>query len=194
MEVQLQENVKLLRVSDNQVVDAVILELSGKHIADFETFWKPRLKSSREEDSHWDWVNKYLLTTTPNYERYALECAQIAQGLTILELDCSRSRLESGKSLVYLDYLSTAPWNRPSIQNPPSCKGVGTILFNFVISRSIDLEYKGRVGLHALPGAENFYIKQNMISFGRDPEKQNLAYFELSRDEASKILNKWLQN
>ncbi len=143
----MQENVKLFRVSDNQIVDAVLLDLSQKHIADFETFWKPRLKSSQEEDSHWDWLKKDLLTATPNYEKYALECEQITQGLMILELDCHRSRLESGKSLVYLDYLSTAPWNRPSIQDPPSYKGIGTTLFSFAISRSMDLEYKGSAHL-----------------------------------------------
>ena len=184
----MKQTVKLLRVGDTKVVDANLLNLSSKHLADFDTFWKPRLQTSTAEDRHWDWVNKYLNLSTPNYENYALECENITQGLMILELDCHRSRLESGKNLVYIDYLSTAPWNRPSIQNPPSFKGVGTTLFTFAIERSFDSGYKGRLGLHALPEAEAFYAKLKMVDFGYDAEKQNLKYFELSKDKALELV------
>ncbi len=183
----MKETVKLFRVCDTKVVDSDLLDLSPKHLADFDTFWKARLQPSNAEDRHWDWVNKYLQLVTPNYERYALECESITQGLMILELDCHRSRLESGQSLVYVDYLATAPWNRSSIQNLPSYKGVGTALFTLAIKRSFDLGYKGRLGLHALPLAEAFYSKLEMVDFGNDADKQNLKYFELSSDKALAI-------
>jgi hypothetical protein len=181
---------KLLRVSDSENIDADVLDLSDKHLADFDIFWLPRLKDSEEEeDSHWDWRRKSLVLSTVNYEKYALECEDITQGLMILEIDCHRSRVESGKSIVYVDYLATAPWNRPSIQDPPMYRGVGTALLMFAIKRSCDLEYKGRIGLHALPLAEKFYKKIGLVGFGADTEKQGLSYFELSANESLKIIN-----
>jgi hypothetical protein len=186
----LKEILKLLRVSDLTLVNAELSNLSAKHLADFDTYWKNRLQISDEEDRHWNWVNKYLKLSTPNYERYALECENITQGLMLLELDCHRSRSDLGKNLVYIDYLATAPWNRPSIQKPPIYKAVGTALFTFAIKRSFDLEYKGRLGLHALPLAEGFYKKLEMVDFGCDPDKQNLRYFELTSDKALEIVKR----
>ncbi|MGF1539312.1 MAG: hypothetical protein ACFCU5_02500 [Pleurocapsa sp.] len=186
----MQTKLKLFHVSDSKNIDADILILSDKHLADVDTFWLPRLQDSKEEDSHWDWQKKSLLLSTPNYEKYALECQNIAQGLMILEIDCHRSRLESGKNLVYVDYLATAPWNRPSVQNPPMYRGVGTALLLFAIQRSFDLEYKGRIGLHALPLAETFYKKIGLVNCGTDTDKQSLSYFELSSNEALKIINR----
>ena len=187
------KTVKLLHVLEQRVVDADILDLSIKHLTDFDTFWKPRLQPSAEQDRHWDWVNKYLKLTTPNYERYALECETITQGLMLLELDFHRSRLEPGKSLIYIDYLVTAPWNRPSIQNPPLYKGVGSSLFSFAIKRSLDIGYKGRLGLHALPLAEKYYLKLGMDDFGSDSEKQDLKYFELTSGKALEIISRGWQ-
>lgn len=179
---------KLLRVRDNQVICANLLPMSDKHLADFETFWKPRLQKTEEEDRHWDWAKKHRVTdVSPSYERYALECDHITQGLMLLEIDHHHSRLESGKSLVYLDYLATAPWNRSSGDNTPDYRGIGTALFTLALERSIALEYRGRIGLHALPRAEGFYNQLQMVDFGCDASKQNLKYFELSVDGATKI-------
>lgn len=173
--------IKLQRVSDSQIVDADIAPLSGKHLDDFATFWKPRLSDSQEEDSHWDWIQKWKMThKSVSYESYAVEADFITQGLMLIEVDFHRSRTCPKQGLVYLDFLATAPWNRPNIEDPPQFKGVGSALYQFAIQRSLDLEYKGRVGLHALPNAEAFYHKQGLQDFGIDPEKQNLRYFELS--------------
>jgi hypothetical protein len=183
--------VKLIQVSTQKSVDAEIVPLSCKHLADVETYWKYRLVSSNEEDSHWEWSKKYHTTITPNYERYALEYLKITQGLMILEIDLHYSRIEIGKSLIYVDYLATAPWNRPKLQCPPDYKGVGTSLFTLALSQSFDFEYKGRIGLHSLPDAEPFYRKLGMDDFGYDPSYHNLRYFELSKNVASKIINRF---
>jgi hypothetical protein len=182
-----QKNVKLLEASRNVKIDADILTITSKHIADVTTYWKHRLKPSEEEDRHWDWGSKIRLKGTSNFESYALECQQITQGLIILEIDFHRSRIESGKSLVYVDYLSTAPWNRSSFENPARYKGVGGILLGWAVSRSFDLEYQGRIGLHSLPKAEGFYRKFNINDFGKDPNYYNLRYFELSSESAKSL-------
>lgn len=179
----------LFRVKDSALIEAELWNLSSKHISDFETFWKQRLLNSSEEDSHWSWIDKFLKLATPNYERYALECESITQGLMVLELDCYRSLLEPNKNLVYVDYLTIAPWNRRSIENPPMYKGIGSSLLNFAITRSFDLDYKGRLGLHSLPNAEDFYKRFGMVDFGYDSKKQGLRYFEISSDTAREILS-----
>ena len=175
----MQKAIKLLRVADDQVVDAVLLDLNQKHLDDFETFWKPRLQVSKEEDRYWDWEKKSRIAASSiNYEKYAIEWEQLTQGLMIVELDWHRSQVEPGRSVVYVDYLATAPWNRGSGQDSPQYRSVGTLLLLFARSRSVALGYGGRVALHALIGAEGFYDKQNMMNFGADPEKENLIYFE----------------
>ncbi len=182
------KNVKLLRAHDNQIVDASLLTLSDKHLDDFETFWKHRLQASSEEDRHWDWAMKSRRTTLSlNYEKYALECDRIAQGLMMLEIDFHRSRLEPPKDIVYVDFLATAPWNRPSVENLPTYKGVGSALFDFAVLRSFELGYRGRVGLHALPRAAGFYTKKGMADFGTDPDKENLTYFELCQGQRAGV-------
>lgn len=182
-------SVLLLQVQDCKQVRGRIISLAQKHLADFETFWRSRLLASQEEDSHWDWAQKNRVLSPVNYEKYALETEvdKITQGLMIIELDFHRSRLKPNASLVYIDYLATAPWNRPSIKDPPGYKGVGTALFTLALERSFSVEYEGRIGLHALPNAEDFYRKLGMQDFGPDPKKSNLRYFEISEDRARQI-------
>ncbi len=72
--------IQLLRVSDAQEVDARLQPLSEKHLADFEQYWQPQLKSSREEDADWDWLKKNrLYSSLGNYEKYAIVCEQSSQ-------------------------------------------------------------------------------------------------------------------
>lgn len=175
----MEEYIKLLRVKDNLAVNAKLMTLTKKHLDDFETFWKSRLQTSDEEDGHWDWIKKNQFTLlSSDYEKYAIECEQITQGLMMLEVSNHYSKQNPNQRIVYVDFLATAPWNRISLKDPPDYKGVGSIFLEFSKQRSIELGYKGRVGLHALPKAENFYKKKGMIDFGIDTTKENLIYFE----------------
>nr|MDZ8169488.1 hypothetical protein [Nostoc sp. CmiSLP01] len=42
----------------------------------------------------------------------------------------------------------------------------------------MELGYEGRVGLHSLPGVEEFYDSQGMIDVGEDEDYDELVYFE----------------
>lgn len=180
----MQKAIKLLRVADNQPVEAVLTKLAQNHLNDFDVMWKPRLQAATEEDSHWNWIKKNKLTASSlNYEKYAIECEQINQGMMMLEIDWHRSRIEPVKNIVYVDLLSTAPWNRPLTKDKPLYRGVGSVLLEFARLRSIELEYEGRVSLHSLSKAESFYEKQGMKNFGADPDKENLVSFEWDRIE-----------
>ena len=96
----------------------------------------------------------------------------------LIETQLHGSRLKEGKRLIYVDGVASAPWNRQFIQRPPKLKGVGTALLVFARTRSIELGYEGRVGLHSLPGAEEFYENQGMINLGEDEDYDDLIYFE----------------
>ncbi|MCU0546876.1 MAG: GNAT family N-acetyltransferase [Oscillatoriaceae cyanobacterium Prado104] len=88
--------------------------------------------------------------------------------------------------MVYIRALATAPWNRPAITNSPTYKGVGGNLIDFAIARSEELGYRGRIGLHALPGALTFYrkLRVGLLDCGPDPEEpDNLNYFETLRTD-----------
>jgi hypothetical protein len=178
----LQRSVQLIRGIDNQVVEAVLLDLAQNHIDDFENLWKEQLRVYGQEDKYWDWLfKKRISLSRDNYESYAIEYEGRTQGLLWIETQHHRSQIEEGQRLVYIEALASAPSNRRGIQRPPELKGVGTLLLNFARFRSLDLGYEGRVALHALPGAERFYDSRNMMNFGADSDKEDLIYFEYGR-------------
>ena len=51
-----------------------------------------------------------------------------------------------GKPIVYVEFVATAPWNRPELQNPPRYRGVGTVMVAPAVELSWDLGYRGRIG------------------------------------------------
>lgn len=170
--------IQLLRVQDSQLVDAALVTMTDRHLDNFETFWKARLRVSEEEDRFWDWEMKNrVYLSSANYEAYAIDCEQIAQGLMLLETSAHRSWCEPQRKIVYVHSLATAPWNRPSIQNPVMYRLVGSTLLEFARFRSEELGYGGLIGLHALSRAEAFYRRMNMIDCGADEEKENMTYF-----------------
>lgn len=180
-----QLSVSLVRGHDDQVVEAMLVSLAQNHVLDFESFWQDQLRQFIQEDKYWDWAFKQRLTTTRiNYEGYAVECEGRTQGLMMLETQAHRSQFYPGNRLVYIEALSTAPWNRSQLQSLPRFKAVGTVLLEFSRLRSLELGYDGRVGLHALPGAEGFYERKNMMRSDFDPaelidpEEESLTYFE----------------
>lgn len=133
-------------------VSAVMREMDP--IIDLQSWknhWKPLLRSSSAEDRHWDWMRKYASFSSVNFEYYAIECEQMTQGMMIVETD----------------FLKT-----------PRYRGTGSLLMYLAVSRSEQLGYKHRTGLHSLPAAREFYRKLGMRDFGNDPDYQNLHYFE----------------
>jgi hypothetical protein len=139
------------------------------------------------EHAHWNWTRKVQATAhLLPYPTLAIECEGQAQGLMMLKTDGEVARLpgEQGKALVYVVFLASAPWNLPSIVPHPRFRGVGTVMMRTAIETSIDLGFKGRVGLHSLPQSEVFYARMGMTTLGNDPNKENLNYFEMAPEQA----------
>lgn len=177
--------VSLVQGHNQQSVEAQLLDLQPRHIADFQSLWQTQLRQFFQEDQYWDWALKERLTIRDvNYEGYAIEYEGRTQGLMMLETQWHASQFYPNQRLVYVAALSVAPWNRYFIQNPPQFKAVGSALLGFSRLRSVELGYGGRVGLHALPEATGFYERKNMMRIDPDPDdcinadEEPLTYFE----------------
>lgn len=84
------------------------------------------LRQVAAEDKFWDWVvKKRISISSDNFESYAIEYEGAAQGLITLETQWHRSWIDRRQRLVYAEALSSAPWNRVLIQQPPAFRGVG---------------------------------------------------------------------
>lgn len=201
--------VDLVRRSDGSLVEATLVDgVEPSDLIVVERAWTivrarliGRLRAAsvprKEWPESWHW----------NWERKAPELAQLAasgfgilsdedwQGLMLIKTAPYVARIEAdrGKPLVYVDYLEVAPWNWriPALGEEGRYKGVGSILFREAAKLSLEEGFHGRVGLHALPQAEAFYESAcGMTALGRDPRKQDLVYFEFSREQAQKFLEK----
>lgn len=144
------------------------------------------------EDAHWMWADKVQQRARQlQWNSFALRCDGKTQGLMFVDM-LRRCRLPSQQNLhmVYIDLVSTAPWNRPGLTALPIYRGVGAVLVAEAILLSDAEGFGGRIGLHALPRAESFYRTQwKMESFGPDPAYGNLPYFEMTAERATEFLS-----
>jgi hypothetical protein len=171
--------VEIFQVHSQERVIARLCSMTEAHLDAFEQDWKPLLLGSVEEDQYWEWRRKQRIYGSQlGAESYAIEYQEQLQGLMLVQPLGYRSWFEPTRRIVYVHSLATAPWNRPTIQNPPAYRLVGSALLEFARYRSQELGYGGLVGLHALLGAESFYRRMNMNECGADPDKENLVYFE----------------
>jgi hypothetical protein len=188
-----------------QYVDAVLHDrVLPPLAASAETSWAEFITDARNRDQiklqseikhmdheGWKWHEKVGIThNLLPYPTLAIECSGKIQGLMMLITDGYVSRLPTsqGKPIVYINLISTAPWNIENFNKPPRYSGVGSILVGAAIQISMDYGFKGRVGLNSLTDSEPFYERLNFEFLTRDPDKQNLKYYELSAKHAAEFL------
>jgi hypothetical protein len=98
---------------------------------------------------------------------------------------------DAGKPLVYVDYLESAPWNVKPLVDVPVFAGIGMVLMRAAVQLSIEEGFHGRIGLHSLKQAEDFYRdKCGMRFWGNDAGYQNLPYYEMTRKLAADFTKK----
>lgn len=163
----------------NRIVTAAIGFLTQEQVGQIDAIWTGLLQETGQPDARWNWAYKLRLAVNDDrYEAYGIEFEALLQGVILLETQWHRSWLPQRFPLVYVEYLASAPWNRRLLEDPPYLVGVGRALLLFARQRSVELGYGGRVGLHALPGAEVFYRRHDMPDYGPDMDKDGLVYFE----------------
>ena len=188
--------------------DAVPAELRDAieeaNLVDWQTQWQPALIgvlrtladrgvaiSSWPQSWHWDWRRKTAgVQGLLAYQSLSIVAQGVTQGMAQVDLTRSaREGTQSGKPLVYVDYLETAPWNRPDFGTPPRLRGVGIALLTAAVALSEEQGFKGRIGLHSLPQADEFYRDRcKMSDLGPDAACQGLRYFEMTAEQAEAFL------
>ena len=177
--------------------------LDQKNLTDYETLWKPLLRARRAEfssaasaaaantqDAHWNWVEKAVAAEhSMAYETFAIEATGTTQGLMLVNLT-KQARLESqrGLELVYIELVASAPWNRPRFVDNPKYKGIGRHLVATAVSLSVELGFKGRIGLHSLPQSESWYRDEAKFATDGYDESKSMHYFELTEELAQAFL------
>ncbi len=200
--------VKLKGQENGQEYEAKLFdEVTSDHFLKSQDLWRPVLyaaaKALKAQGKsiprylHWDWRQKASALGRLDASFYGIECGGRIQGLMKTDLGpLRRCRLDSqkGKELVYVDYVETAPWNNSEYMEVLGFKAIysrtGTRLMQAAVQLSVDNEFKGRVGLHSLPETEDFYRAIGMTPVERDPNKQDLLWFEFTPDTAQSFLEK----
>ncbi|MEY2427300.1 MAG: hypothetical protein QOJ40_185 [Verrucomicrobiota bacterium] len=193
--------IRLRRVATGEAVAASLCdEITDGHLEMWAGTWQPAMEAFGEgmpaeevpEDSEWNWIaNARIWRRFAKYQSFAIICDGGLQGLMVTN-NILRARLSIpvGKPIVYVELLATAPWNRAEIQTPPRYRGTGWALMLAAVELSREMEFRGRIGLHSLPGAEPFYrFKCRMTDLGMDQEK-GLAYFEMNEEQAEAFRQK----
>lgn len=189
----------LLDKRTGEMTPAELVEtINEGHLASVEQEWMPvLLRRLRElvgqrqplpENRHWVWREKVArIQGLLAYRTFAIVCEGQTQGLMQINTAVTcRLPGQVGKQLAYVDYLESAPWNRPSIVQQPHFGGVGTALIRAAIEASREEEFHGRIGLHSLPQSENFYRQVcEMTDLGIDGTYENLKYFEMTPEQAA---------
>lgn len=145
-----------------------------------EQLTKKAIESGRDvlEHGHWDWRYKSDSVETGYHRLIAIECNDQAQGLMAILAMPRRSRLGKGH-VIYVDFLESAPWNLKAVTTKPKYFGVGTVLIADAIRVSHEAGLGGRIGLHSLPQAEDFYERHCKMKRGpADSAYYDLTYFE----------------
>jgi len=199
-------NIYLLDVATDGSVEAELRDaIEQAQLDDWQTKWRPALLTILQElvrkgvpfdqwpqSWHWDWSKKTArVQGLLAFRGFSIVALGETQGLAQVDLTKAvREANQRGKPLVYLDYLEVAPWNRPDLGNAPRLRGVGTALIPAAVALSEDEGFKGRLGLHSLPQADNFYRKIGMTDLGQDASYQNLRYFEMTSEQARAFFGK----
>lgn len=200
--------VVLFNVARQKPESAELLDaITEQQLADWEANWVPDLfdalrrlnnagvaRAHWPQNRHWDWRRKtQALQGMLAHPGFSIVCNGMTQGMVILDTTMKRCRIagQANKNLVYVEFIESAPWNRPELANPPRYRGIGTVLVRAAIELSRHEGFKGRLGLHSLPQANSFYANTcGMTDMGVDAAHQNLRYFEMTPDQAEAFITK----
>lgn len=198
------------RISGQEEEAEIVSPIAQQDIDCYVSAWRPVLSAKIDEltrtgqntieqrrtfnveDAHWQWPKKAAdRAKVLQWNSCAVRCGSKTQGLMFIDLlQRCRHPSQANDGLVYVDLLATAPWNRPRLVADPLYRGVGLVLITEAILLSQDEGFKGRIGLHALPGSEDWYRDNlKMVPLGPDPKYCGLIYFEMTEDHALEFLS-----
>jgi hypothetical protein len=153
---------------------------------------RERGRSAVPEHWHWDWRSKGALLRYPTYRCLGIRCGGEFQGVALVDADQYQSKIppDLGKPLMYIEFLEVTPWNNSPLVDKRRYTPVGPRLVEAVIRFSDTEGYHRRIGLHSLSQSEIFYDRCGMTKLGLDTKKENLRYYEMTREQARVFLKK----
>lgn len=197
------------RHTDGFVECRLYRDIAPNNVQDFAEKWRPIFDAKKEQlkaegsfaaealkeyglqDAHWKWPEKVeFVSKNGGWIGLAVECEDVTQGLMfVAPFGFARESSQKGLPITQVELLSTAPWNRRNLVPAPRFKGVGEMLLSAAITISLEEEHEGRIGLHALSGAEEWYRDYcGMSDLGFDAEKK-MHYFEMTASQAIKYIS-----
>lgn len=184
--------VSLFNRRSREMVTAEITAMTDRDVKLLNATWMPAFQNryerqERDEDFlMWNTGKGYLdlVFHREELQSFSLIAGEIVQGVLLLESVPLMSRLEPDRSLVYVRYLATAPWNRPGKIGAGWFRGVGQRLMTHAVQVSRDMGCDGRLGLHSLRGSDEFYEKLGLHNLGLDAARRGLNYFERRSETA----------
>lgn len=201
--------VKLLQRYDGTEIEAALFDnVSIDDFIESQDDWRPILIAASFKlqlqgkpmptYKHWDWRTKTGFLGRLDVTFFGVRCDGSLQGLMKADTGTTYRCIldkQKGKELVYVDYVETAPWNIPAyvkvLGYEAQYSRTGTRLMQSAVQLSLDNELKGRVGLHSLPDAEDFYSGLGMTPVAHDAQKQNLMWFEFTPEAAQHFMEKY---
>jgi hypothetical protein len=145
-----------------------------------------------QKDHHWVWYKKVGKLRNDHFVR----CVAVQtddgeiQGTMIYHLN-GQSLFEAEEGAVLIDYLATAPRNRPNLLYPQVShyRDVGKGLVAVAMLHSYLLGFRGRANLQSLPTAEAFYEKNKFAWTGI--EMDGMLFYEIPSSDATSSLEEW---
>jgi hypothetical protein len=203
---------RLKLVAGDQWVEATLeTELTLDDLFDAEAAWAPgRIRmiqtlhhagvprQDRPESLHWNWALKADEIGATGFgglsprRVFGIRADGQWQGMLLGVSVGHPTRTERrGREQIYVDYVEIAPWNWnvTKLGHTGTYKGIGRQLVEMAVRWSRAEEFGGRISLHSLPQAEEFYrVQCGMTDLGSDTGYQGLRYFEMTEEQAKAFL------
>ena len=193
--VEIPRGVPLMTPDGTIVTDAVLCAFDETLLERLVATWLPLLEETDEDDRTWDWRGK---RNEPCFvhelQHLALVRGSEIEGVLMTSIAAAPPGPSKFNSLLYIEYLVVAPWNRAHLVADQRFKGVGPTMMRHAVHRSIALGHEGCIGLHSEPHAVQFYeTKAKLVNRGSDLAEGMRDYFEGDSAWAEAFLSRGLK-
>lgn len=176
-------------------VSAKLTGFENRHIDMWYNQWKDNLlrkDGSSYPDARWDWGDIFQsILFDATKKGFCIEYQDKLQGILVVTYKNKKNRDE--KPIVFVEYIATAPWNRPDNILAANNKGdfslVGSYFLKHTVELSQTLGYEGRIALESEPEAKEFYECLGMKNMG--VIGVGYIYFEFSENNALAFIKRF---
>jgi len=135
------------------------------------------------DDHHWNWTLKAFKFNTSEYNWFFLKTIDGIQGLCIT-FHPKKSILQN-VDIFYIEYISSAPWNRDSALHKRLYKGIGSEIIKQVQYYFLENhKYSHGFNLQSLQQSRKFYEHIGMVNIPKYNDGNNLFFYEMSKENA----------